>query len=194
MRETSTMPDPLEAGREAFGREAWTEAYQTLTSAPPGLLEADDFERLAVASYLIGNDAASEIAWEDAHRSYLAIGDPEDAARCCFWLALCLLLRGEMAQAGGWLGRAETIVESAGVDCAARGLPARPRVAGRARSRRHDSGGSHGGASGRDRRPLRRLRRTCVGDPGPRPSAAGWRCDRGGHRPSRRGNGVGDSR
>ena len=59
MRDTSTMPDPLEAGREAFEREDWTEAFQVLTAAPHDLLEAGDYERLAVASYLIGNDRAS---------------------------------------------------------------------------------------------------------------------------------------
>ena len=49
-------------------------------------------------------------------------GDLDGAARCAFWLALLLLLRGEVARAGGWLARAERLVAEADRDCAAGSL------------------------------------------------------------------------
>lgn len=46
-------------------------------------------------------------------------GRQERAARCAFWLGLTLLFGGEAGQAGGWLARAQRLVE--GRDCAERG-------------------------------------------------------------------------
>jgi DNA-binding CsgD family transcriptional regulator len=83
--------------------------------------EGADFERRAVAAYLVGMDDESAAAWEAAHRWHVKAGDLAEAARCSFWLALCLLLRGRVAQAGGWLSRTEGITTVAGLDCAAVG-------------------------------------------------------------------------
>lgn len=83
--------------------------------------EASDFEQRAVAAYLSGNDDESAAAWEAAHRRHVEAGDPAEAACCSFWLGLCLLLRGQVAQAGGWLSRTEGIINAADVDCAAAG-------------------------------------------------------------------------
>ncbi|WP_254790539.1 helix-turn-helix transcriptional regulator [Blastococcus tunisiensis] len=114
------MPVPgseLDAGRTAYARQAWEEAYRRLAGAvASGEPEhADDLERLALAAYLTGRDAECAAAWERAHRRHLAAGDPERAARCAFWLAWGLALRGEGAQAGGWLGRALAVLDAAGV-------------------------------------------------------------------------------
>ncbi len=49
-------------------------------------------------------------------------GDPVRAARCAFWLGFNLLLRGDMARSGGWLGRARTLLEDGKHDCAVEGL------------------------------------------------------------------------
>jgi ATP/maltotriose-dependent transcriptional regulator MalT len=109
-----------ELGREAFDRRSWREAYGLLEAAPS--LDVDDLERLAIAAYLVGEDEASGRAWEQAHLACLAAGDPDRAARCAFWLALGLLLRGEMARADGWRARAERLVHDVGHQCAARGF------------------------------------------------------------------------
>jgi DNA-binding CsgD family transcriptional regulator len=79
-----------------------------------------DLERLAIAAYLAGDDDAVVSGLEAAHRSHLEAGQPAEAGRCAFWLALSLLLRGEMAHAGGWLARTEQAIELAG-ECAASG-------------------------------------------------------------------------
>ena len=124
------MPDRLQPARDAFARRAWTEAYQGFAVASPEDLAAVDLELLAVAAYLIGNDDQSATAWEAAHRRHTQDGDAAEAARCAFWLALCLLLRGHMAQAGGWLSRTETIVETLDEGCAASGYLLIPALLG----------------------------------------------------------------
>jgi DNA-binding CsgD family transcriptional regulator len=113
------MADRLEAGRRAFARRAWKEAHRTLSAALDEL-DAADLERLAIASYLIGDDDGTVAALERSHRLHLEAGEAADAARSAFWLSLNLLLRGETAQAGGWLARAEQVVAVAG-ECAASG-------------------------------------------------------------------------
>ena len=84
-------------------------------------LEADDLERLAVAAHLVGRDDESTAAWERAHLECARLGDPDRAARCAAWLAIGLMLRGDMAQAGGWFARAARLLDETGADCAARG-------------------------------------------------------------------------
>jgi DNA-binding NarL/FixJ family response regulator len=115
------VSDRRERGREAFAGGAWAETVRELAVAPQEGLEAADLERWAVAAYLIGDDDESAAAWEAAHRRHIEAGDPGEAARCSFWLALCLLLRGHAAQAGGWLSRTEGVIEAAGIDCSAAG-------------------------------------------------------------------------
>ena len=113
----------MQAAREAFARHSWLEVY-TLLSDAAGDLQADQLEMLAVAANLIGLDQESVRAWERAHAEHLRGGRPDRAAGCACWAALILLLRGEMAQAGGWMTRAERIVDELGSDVpvAARGM------------------------------------------------------------------------
>lgn len=120
MSEDGPVAGELERAREAFDRQAWGEAHALLAEA--GALDPDDLERLAVAAHLVGHDDESDRAWEQAHLARARLGDADGAVRCAFWLALALLLRGETAQAGGWLARAERLAEGAEHDGAARGL------------------------------------------------------------------------
>jgi len=89
----------IEPGREAFARQAWADAYGLLAGGEAQ--DGEDLERLAVAAHLVGKDDESARAWEQAHHAYVRRGDGERAARCAFWLALGLLLRGDVAQGGG---------------------------------------------------------------------------------------------
>ncbi len=113
----------MQAAREAFARHSWLEVYSLLTDAAESL-DADQLEMLAVAANLIGRDQDSVRAWERAHVKHLGAGRPDRAAANVCWAALILLLRGEMAQAGGWMTRAERIVDELGADVpvAARGM------------------------------------------------------------------------
>jgi ATP/maltotriose-dependent transcriptional regulator MalT len=105
----------VHAAQEAFTRRSWLEVYTLLSGATDGL-DADQFEMLAVAANLIGKDQESVRAWERAHVEHLRAGRPDRAAASACWAALTLLLGGEMAQADGWLTRAERIVDELGAD------------------------------------------------------------------------------
>ena len=82
----------------------------------------DDFEQGAVAAFLRGRDEESADAWQRAYAECVRLGEHDRGARCAFWLGFALMLRGEMAQASGWLARAERLVETASEECAARGF------------------------------------------------------------------------
>jgi ATP/maltotriose-dependent transcriptional regulator MalT len=118
------MESPLERAREAFARQDWRSAFAAFTTAGrsgEASLDSTELERLAVSAYLIGEDEASGRAWEAAHRAAREAGDLSTSARCACWLAMSLLLQGETARAGGWLSRAEQLVEEVGGDCSASG-------------------------------------------------------------------------
>ena len=116
------MTDALDRGRQAYARNAWRTAADELAIAdlehPLGL---DDQERLAAATYLCGREADSATMWARAHHTGLAQGQTERAARSAFWLAFQHLLQGEMAPAGGWLARAERVLDEHSAECAERG-------------------------------------------------------------------------
>ena len=45
------------------------------------------------------------------------VNDPARAARCAFWLAFGLLNKGDLARGGGWIDRAQRLVDDARIDC-----------------------------------------------------------------------------
>lgn len=112
----------LERGRRAFEGHAWPEAYDYLTAAERAApLPPEDLERAATAAYLAGHDQASTELWARAHQAGLDRGEPEQAVRCAVWLAFGLMQRGEMAQGGGWLARAQRLVDEHALDCVEQG-------------------------------------------------------------------------
>lgn len=112
----------LDRGRAGFERHVWGEAYAQLSAADRDEpLEPEDLERLAVAAHLVGLDAVSLGVWERAHHEHLSRRQPARAVRCAFWLAFGLLMRGEMARGGGWLGRAQRLLDESDLDCVERG-------------------------------------------------------------------------
>jgi DNA-binding CsgD family transcriptional regulator len=116
------VADALDRGRGFFGRNAWADAFAELSAADrEAALALEDLERLAVAAYLVGADCESDDAWLRAHHECLRLGDVVRAARCAGWLAQGLLLRGEMARGGGWLARAQRLLDEARDDGVGRG-------------------------------------------------------------------------
>jgi DNA-binding CsgD family transcriptional regulator len=114
--------DALGQGREAFGRQAWGDAYRQLSSADgEEPLHLDDLETLAIASYLAGKDADSEETWTRAHQESLRLSDWSRAARCAFWRGITLMNRSERAKGGGWLARAQRVLDDSQHDCTERG-------------------------------------------------------------------------
>ncbi len=108
----------LTAGRDAFARQSWTEAFTLLARADvDSPLDSDDLERLATAAYLLGKDAECTDAWTRAHQAYVQRNDVEGAARCAFWLAFTANYMGDAARASGWTARGRRLIEEAARDC-----------------------------------------------------------------------------
>ena len=84
-------------------------------------LEPDELERLASAAYLGGRRDEAYEQWAAAHNAHTAQGDVARAARCAFWIAFGLLNSGELARGGGWVARAQRLLDEAGLDCVEHG-------------------------------------------------------------------------
>lgn len=109
-----------ETAERAFAGQAWREVYTRLTGGRASLT-AEDLVRLSTAAYLLGHDDESFESRERAYLEYVRDGGLAEAARCAFFLALPLLLRGEPARANGWLARARRLLDEHGLDCVERG-------------------------------------------------------------------------
>jgi len=116
------MVEGIDRGRDAFNRQAWGGAYEHLSAAGRDEpLEVEDLERLACAAYLVGRSAESSDAWARAHAECARQGEVARAARCAFWLAFMLLNSGELSRGGGWVDRAQRLLDEPRLDCVERG-------------------------------------------------------------------------
>ena len=116
------MADAIDRGRESFGRRAWADAFAQLSAAEgDSHLGLEDLERLAAAAHLVGRIDDSVDAWARAHHAYIGAGDVERGARCAFWLAFVLLNKGELASGGGWVHRAQRLLDDGQRDCVEQG-------------------------------------------------------------------------
>ena len=129
----------LARGRDAFQREAWSDARALFAEAQrEAPLDAEDLERLAVAAHLVGEDTASIDALTRAHHGFLQRGDATCAARVAIWITFAMFERPALqAQAMGWLARARRLFEDSATDCAERGFLLCAEAFGRVRA--HDA-------------------------------------------------------
>jgi DNA-binding CsgD family transcriptional regulator len=112
----------LERGRRAYHERAWRDAYASLSSADAAEpLPAEDLELLATSAYMLGRDGDYLRALERAHQAHFDAGATSRAVRCAFWLGLNYGLRGESAQASGWLARAQRLLDAGERDVVERG-------------------------------------------------------------------------
>jgi DNA-binding NarL/FixJ family response regulator len=112
----------VERGRELYADRAWSDAYAALSGADrKAPLTAGDLELLATAAYMLGRHGDFYAALERAHQAHLNAGDALPAARCAFWVGINLVQEGEMGRAGGWLGRAQRLVDREGGECVEQG-------------------------------------------------------------------------
>jgi ATP/maltotriose-dependent transcriptional regulator MalT len=101
----------LERGREAYSREAWLDAYESLSWADRKVsLVGDDLALLATCAYMIGRESEYRELLERAHRVNLEAGDELAALRCAFWIGVTLASHGEIGRASGWLRRARRLL------------------------------------------------------------------------------------
>jgi DNA-binding CsgD family transcriptional regulator len=107
-----TRSAALTRGRASFAADVWADARDDLSAAdedaPLGL---EDLERLAVASYLVGDDDGSVDAWGRAYHAARERPDVPGAVRCAFWAAFVLLNRGLLPESGGWVARGQRLID-----------------------------------------------------------------------------------
>ncbi|MDQ3985439.1 MAG: LuxR C-terminal-related transcriptional regulator [Actinomycetota bacterium] len=116
------MTEQIKRGRKAFADQEWADALGHLSAAAEhSPLEIDDLEKQAAAAYLAGRADESVELWATAHRDCAQRADAARAARGAFWLAFVLLNRGELAHGGGWVDRAQRLLDAGEVDCVEHG-------------------------------------------------------------------------
>jgi DNA-binding NarL/FixJ family response regulator len=116
------VADQLRLGRDAFGARRWSAAAESLEDADRQCpLDASDLELLATALFMLGRDEEHFVVLERAHQRHVETGSLRAAASCAFWLGMYLLIGGELSRGGGWLARANRLIERDGSDCVERG-------------------------------------------------------------------------
>jgi DNA-binding NarL/FixJ family response regulator len=111
--------DQLRQAREAFERRDWALVSERLQSV--GDLSVADTMALATAAFLIGDADEAVRALQAGYQDRIKKGDALGAVRFAFWLGFVLNTRGEMAVGGGWVARAERLLESQPEDIVERG-------------------------------------------------------------------------
>jgi ATP/maltotriose-dependent transcriptional regulator MalT len=111
--------DVLLQAREAYERRDWVLALDRLRGA--GHLAAEDSMALATSAYLLGNVDEAVRALQAGYQDRIRNRDSRGAARFASWLGLLLNVRGESAVGGGWVARAQRLLESETEDVVERG-------------------------------------------------------------------------
>jgi len=109
---TPAGEEEREAGRNAFARHSWREAFETLSNAQAlWALSAEDVERLAESAWWIGRVDDSIAAHERAYAAYVDQGTPRRAAVVAVRLAEDFFNRQAKSIGNGWLKRAERLLQ-----------------------------------------------------------------------------------
>jgi DNA-binding CsgD family transcriptional regulator len=119
----------LARGRDFYAGRAWRDAYEALTAADSiAPLGPSDLGLLARSAYMLGREQEYRELLERAYRGHLEAEERLAAVRCAFWIYVILASHGALGRAGGWLGRAERLLDREGADCVERGYLLIPRV------------------------------------------------------------------
>jgi DNA-binding CsgD family transcriptional regulator len=116
------LVEDLHRAREAYERRDWVAAYDALADLDDDALQAADFAALASSAYLLGRRNDCIQALQRAFEVNLGRGDVLGAVRSACWLTTTLFEGGELAIGGGWLSRAERLLEDLGEDVVERGF------------------------------------------------------------------------
>jgi len=102
----------LERGRDALARCAWSEALDLLSQADADTgLGPEDLERLAEAAFWADRRRGVEIG-ERCYAEYMKAGNSRRAAYRALILFLDYAVTSQPTVAGGWLNRAQRLLES----------------------------------------------------------------------------------
>jgi DNA-binding NarL/FixJ family response regulator len=100
-----------ELARQAFADRDWQAAYDGFVAAR-GELDGDDLDALAEAAHWLGRPDEAIASHEQAYRHHLDRDAQPKAAVSAFMLAIYLRLKGEGAQADGWLARSLRLLDA----------------------------------------------------------------------------------
>ena len=126
---TADLPEALELAHAAFGSREWTAAASSFRDADRETqLAARDLAMAGLASHLIGDDDTAQAMLVRAHQAALAAGEAPFAARMAFYLGMMIANRGDWAVAGGWISRAQRVLDDSGADSVERGYVLLPRA------------------------------------------------------------------
>jgi ATP/maltotriose-dependent transcriptional regulator MalT len=107
----------LREARTAYAERAWQRAYDAFAAAEAeGPLEADDYNRFAVAAHLLGRLPDYFAIRERAYQSLIGRGDHLAAAESALWVGIQKVVQGEVAEGGGWIARGARIVAEDGTE------------------------------------------------------------------------------
>ncbi len=111
----TAQPEPLQAGREAFARHAWLEAFERLSEADRERpLGAMDLESLALAAFFAARADAELDIKERAFKAHEADGNLVRAAYLAIDVARTYGFRGKPSIASAWRRRAEQLIGADG--------------------------------------------------------------------------------
>ncbi len=117
----ASMGSDLDAGRTAYERRDWVTARDAFRVArTTASLSGDDLYALANTHWWLGELDEALPLLAEAHRALVAEGRRRTAALVALDTGYTFALRGEEAQASGWIARAVRILEDEG-DCGERG-------------------------------------------------------------------------
>jgi ATP/maltotriose-dependent transcriptional regulator MalT len=113
----------LGTARAAYDERAWQRAYDAFAAAEAeGPLDAEDYDRFAVAAHLLARLPDYFAIRERAYKSLLGRGDHLAAAESALWIGIQKMVQGEVAEGGGWVARGARIVAEDGTDSRAAGF------------------------------------------------------------------------
>lgn len=118
VEEDRTIDELLQA-RDAFNRRDWALAFDRLRGS--GDLGPEDTMALATSAYLLGNVDEAVRALQAGYQDRIRNGDSLGAVRFASWLGLLLNVRGEVAVGGGWVARAQRLLDTEPEDIVERG-------------------------------------------------------------------------
>jgi class 3 adenylate cyclase len=109
---SQVIQDPAEAGREAFQRRAWSEAYELFNAADGEAgLGPEDLERLAEAAALSGHAERYVSLLERAYAGYQQAGNRRRAGKMAVGLHHEYESKLQRSVAAGWLSRATRLLD-----------------------------------------------------------------------------------
>lgn len=124
---SESTTNAIVAARAAFERRAWRDAFGAFERADAQQpLALPELWLLWSSASLCGELSSAFAALERIYHEHSA-SQPASAARAAFWLGFRLMHMGEASRAGGWLSRAERLVEKIG-PCVEAGYVQLPRV------------------------------------------------------------------